>query len=93
MESELLIEVGSIFRDKQQLQAACQKFALQANSEYSTYKSDKTYLILECVDKACKWRLHASSTDPPTFEIKSMYSEHTCIGVRHLGHRQSLHNI
>ena len=87
------IEVGSRFRNKQELKLACQSFAIHANFEYRVDKSDRTRLILKCIDSQCPWKLHASkvldSGDNLPFEVKTMNPVHTCNGINHRGHHQA----
>lgn len=84
--------VGAIFETKAELKKACQKEATRGNFEYTIIKSDRTRLTIECSGNACPWRMHASkigNTNDAVFEIKTMISNHKCLGNQQLGHRQT----
>jgi MuDR family transposase len=49
------VEVGAMFANKNQLKAACQMFATHENFEYKVLKSDKSRMIIQCIGEGCSW--------------------------------------
>ena len=53
--------------------------ALKRKFQFKTLKSSTKLLYVGCVDKECKWRLHAIKLrNYDLFQIKKYHSTHTC---------------
>ena len=88
------IEVGAYFKSKAELKMALQTLATRNCFEYTSTKSDKSRLTVKCLAEGCPWRLHASkvgvtATGTGGFQIKTIGSDHNCLGIQHLGHHQA----
>ncbi|XP_023643347.1 uncharacterized protein LOC111831935 [Capsella rubella] len=71
------------------------KWAIEWNFEYRTLWSDRTRLILGCLDVTCSWRLRAAKVKSSDFFVVKHYiHEHNCdTTCRHANHRQATANL
>lgn len=84
------LTVGQEFPDVQSCRRALRDAAIALHFEIQTIKSDKSRLTAKCASEGCPWRIHAAKLPGvPTFTIRTIYEEHTCGGIAHLGHQQA----
>ncbi|KAG6429119.1 hypothetical protein SASPL_107158 [Salvia splendens] len=82
--------VGQEFSDVKSCRRALRDMAIVLHFEIQTVKSDKSRFTAKCASEGCPWRVHASKLPGvPTFTIRTIYSEHNCGGIAHLGHQQA----
>ena len=79
------------FCSKEVLQGKLSAYAIARNFEYKTFKSGKNLLVVTCMDKNCKWRLHAVKVNNyGMFEIRKYCNVHSCShDVSKKDHRQA----
>ncbi|CAN7015042.1 unnamed protein product, partial [Brassica oleracea var. botrytis] len=53
------IKVNSYFKTKRELMLRMKKWALEWKFEYKTVSSNKSRVLLSCVDENCTWRMRA----------------------------------
>lgn len=88
--SNLQLTVGQEFPDVQSCRRALRDAAIALHFEIQTVKSDKSRFTAKCASEGCPWRIHAAKLPGlPTFTIRTIYEEHTCGGISHLGHQQA----
>ncbi|XP_050236158.1 uncharacterized protein LOC126686166 [Mercurialis annua] len=84
------LTVGQEFPDVHSCRRAFRDAAIAFRFEMHTIKSDKTRFTAKCATEGCPWRIHAAKLPGlPTFTIRTIHEEHTCGGIRHLGHQQA----
>lgn len=82
--------VGQEFPDVKSCRRALRDMAIALHFEIQTVKSDKSRFTAKCASEGCPWRVHAAKLPGvPTFTIRTIYSEHNCGGIAHLGHQQA----
>ncbi|XP_073292264.1 uncharacterized protein [Primulina huaijiensis] len=82
--------VGQEFPDVKSCRRALRDMAIAKHFEIQTVKSDKTRFTAKCASEECPWRVHAAKLPGvPTFTIRTIHSEHKCVGIAHLGHQQA----
>ncbi|CAN6974234.1 unnamed protein product [Brassica rapa subsp. trilocularis] len=85
------IKVNSYFKTKRELMLRMKKWALEWKFEYKTVSSNKSRVLLSCVDENCMWRMRAMKLPlPDFFVVKKYVHEHTCDTThRNANHRQA----
>ncbi|KAI0527513.1 hypothetical protein KFK09_003116 [Dendrobium nobile] len=84
------LHVGQEFPDVNSCRRALRCAAIACHFEIQTVKSDKTRFTAKCAAEGCPWRIHAARLPGvPTFTIRTINENHTCIGINHLGHQQA----
>ncbi|CAN7092263.1 unnamed protein product [Brassica rapa subsp. narinosa] len=85
------IKVNSYFKTKRELMLRMKKWALEWKFEYKTVSSNKSRVLLSCVDENCTWRMRAIKLHVSDFfVIKKYVHEHTCDTThRKANHRQA----
>lgn len=82
--------VGQEFPDVQSCRRALRDAAIALRFEIQTVKSDKTRFTAKCARPGCLWRIHAAKLPcVPNFSIRTLVDEHSCGGVKGLGHQQA----
>lgn len=82
--------VGQEFPDVKSCRRALRDMAIALHFEIQTVKSDKSRFTAKCASEGCPWRVHAAKLPGvPTFTIRTIYAEHNCGGIAHLGHQQA----
>ena len=56
------VQLDQIFKDSEDFREAIRDYAIHKGFEFRTLKSAKYRVTLQCKDKECKWRIHASKT-------------------------------
>ncbi|XP_048623585.1 uncharacterized protein LOC111205747 [Brassica napus] len=73
------IKVNSYFKTKRELMLRMKKWALEWKFEYKTVSSNKSRVLLSCVDENCTWRMRAIKLPlSDFFVVKKYVHEHTC---------------
>ncbi|KAG0496064.1 hypothetical protein HPP92_000755 [Vanilla planifolia] len=84
------LHVGQEFPDVMSCRRALRNAAIACHFEIQTVKSDKTRFTAKCAAEGCPWRIHAARLPGvPTFTIRTINENHTCVGINHLGHQQA----
>ncbi|XP_033143358.1 uncharacterized protein LOC117132665 [Brassica rapa] len=85
------IKVNSYFKTKRELMLRMKKWALEWKFEYKTVSSNKSRVLLSCVDENCTWRMRAIKLPVSDFFVVKKYvHEHTCDTThRKANHRQA----
>ncbi|XP_048599717.1 uncharacterized protein LOC125579867 [Brassica napus] len=85
------IKVNSYFKTKRELMLRMKKWALEWKFEYKTVSSNKSRVLLSCVDENCTWRMRAIKLPlSDFFVVKKYVHEHTCDTThRKANHRQA----
>ncbi|XP_033138752.1 uncharacterized protein LOC117129297 [Brassica rapa] len=85
------IKVNSYFKTKRELMLRMKKWALEWKFEYKTVSSNKSRVLLSCVDENCTWRMRAIKLSVSDFFVVKKYvHEHTCDTThRKANHRQA----
>ncbi|XP_048604835.1 uncharacterized protein LOC125582274 [Brassica napus] len=85
------IKVNSYFKIKRELMLRMKKWALEWKFEYKTVSSNKSRVLLSCVDENITWRMRAIKLPlSDFFVVKKYVHEHTCDTThRKANHRQA----
>ncbi|CAN6845514.1 unnamed protein product [Brassica oleracea] len=85
------IKVNSYFKTKRELMLRMKKWALEWKFEYKIASSNKSRVLLSCVDENCTWRMRAIKLPlSDFFVVKKYVHEHTCDTThRKANHRQA----
>ncbi|XP_013689853.2 uncharacterized protein LOC106393727 [Brassica napus] len=85
------IKVNRYFKTKGELMLRMKKWALEWKFEYKTVSSNKSRVLLSCVDDNCTWRMRATKLPlSDFFVVKKYVHEHTCDTThRNANHRQA----
>ncbi|XP_048620104.1 uncharacterized protein LOC125590551 [Brassica napus] len=85
------IKVNSYFKTKRELMLRMKKWALEWKFEYKTVSSNKSRVLLSCVDENYTWRMRATKLPlSDFFVVKKYVHEHTCDTThRKANHRQA----
>ncbi|CAN7076598.1 unnamed protein product [Brassica oleracea var. botrytis] len=85
------IKVNSYFKTKRELMLRMKKWALEWKFEYKTVSSNKSRVLLSCVDENCTWRMRAIKLPlSDFFVVKKYVHEHRCDTThRKANHRQA----
>ncbi|CAN6361671.1 unnamed protein product [Urochloa humidicola] len=87
---EFQLAVGQEFPDVMSCRRAIRNTAIACHFEIQTVKSDKTRFTAKCAAEGCPWRIHAAKLPGvPTFSIRTIHDNHSCVGINHLGHQQA----
>ncbi|KAK1431840.1 hypothetical protein QVD17_08555 [Tagetes erecta] len=74
-----IIKVNSTFDNVNVFRRALIHHAVINEFAYFLEKSEPTRVTASCIDKECKWRIHASvKQDGITFEVKKLVEPHSC---------------
>ncbi|XP_003568114.1 uncharacterized protein LOC100835098 [Brachypodium distachyon] len=88
--TEFQLAVGQEFPDVMSCRRAIRDTAIACHFEIQTVKSDKTRFTAKCAAEGCPWRIHAAKLPGvPTFSIRTILDNHSCVGINHLGHQQA----
>ena len=87
----IALAINTEFPTKKVLQDACHEFAVAECFEFMVKRSSKTRYEIGCKFDGCPWNLYAAPVAGTTniFRIRTYHSQHTCIGITHLGNRQA----
>ncbi|XP_010418657.1 PREDICTED: uncharacterized protein LOC104704236 [Camelina sativa] len=85
------IWVGQIYDSKEELQFKLRMITIFQNFDYTTIKSTKTLLVLNCYVPGCSWRIRASTIRRSSqFKVRKYIDIHTCpVTKRCSRHRQA----
>ncbi|KAL0696234.1 hypothetical protein Bca4012_063414 [Brassica carinata] len=85
------IKVNSYFKTKGDLMLRVKKWALEWKFEYKCVSSNKSRVLLSCVDDNCTWRMRATKLPlSDFFVVKKYVHDHTCDTThRKANHRQA----
>ncbi|KAL0715629.1 hypothetical protein Bca4012_064951 [Brassica carinata] len=85
------IKVNSYFKTKGELMLRMKKWALEWKFEYKTVSSNKSRVLLSCIDDNCTWRMRATKLPlSDFFVVKKYVHDHTCDTThRKANHRQA----
>ncbi|KAL9271799.1 hypothetical protein AKJ16_DCAP18849 [Drosera capensis] len=84
------LRIGQEFTDVKSCRRALRDASIALHYEMKTIKSDKNRFTATCAIEGCPWRIHAAKLPGvPTFTIRTLYGNHTCGGIDHLGHQQA----
>ncbi|XP_010471419.1 PREDICTED: uncharacterized protein LOC104751207 [Camelina sativa] len=85
------IHEGKYFKNKAELMMKMRLFALEFKFEFRSLWSDRTRLILGCVDPRCNWKMRATKLKSSDFFVVIKYmGEHNCdTTYRNANHRQA----
>uniref|UniRef100_A0A1J3IMA2 Transposase MuDR plant domain-containing protein n=1 Tax=Noccaea caerulescens TaxID=107243 RepID=A0A1J3IMA2_NOCCA len=85
------IHVNKCFKNKQELMFKMRRWALKWKFEFRTRWSDKSRVMLGCVDDKCSWKMRATRIDSSgAFLVKRYVHEHTCDPTQwNVNHRQA----
>jgi len=85
------IKVNRYFKTKGELMLRMKKWALEWKFEYKTVSSNKSRVLLSCVDDNCTWRMRATKLPlSDFFVVKKYVQEHTCDTThKNTNHRQA----
>ncbi|CAN6828387.1 unnamed protein product [Brassica oleracea] len=73
------IKMNRYFKTKGELMLRMKKWALEWKFEYKTVSSNKSRVLLSCVDDNCTWRMRATKLPlSDFFVVKKYVHEHTC---------------
>ncbi|CAH8349596.1 unnamed protein product [Eruca vesicaria subsp. sativa] len=74
------LHVNQRFKNKQELMLKMRKWALEWKFEFRSLYSDKSRVVLVCVDDKCTWRMRATkiNSSSDVFVVKRYVHEHTC---------------
>ncbi|XP_024008405.1 uncharacterized protein LOC112084075 [Eutrema salsugineum] len=85
------LHVNKHFKNKQELMFKMRKWALEWKFEFKSLWSNKSRVVLGCVNDKCTWRMRATKLDSSdVFVVKKYVDEHTC-DTTHINadHRQA----
>ncbi|XP_024027683.1 uncharacterized protein LOC21396860 [Morus notabilis] len=84
-----------LFKNKDTLSRTISMIALKEKYQYRVFKSDKTRIILRCVDENCKWRVRATKyNETDMFQVTKYNETHTCsLDLLQCDHRQASSQI
>ena len=85
------IKVNRYFKTKGELMLRMKKWTLEWKFEYKTVSSNKSRVLLSCVDDNCTWRMRDTKLPlSDFFVVKKYVHEHTCDTThRNANHRQA----
>ncbi|CAA7021357.1 unnamed protein product [Microthlaspi erraticum] len=85
------IHVNKYFKNKQELMLKMRARALNGKFVFRTRWSDKSRVMLGCVDEKCSWKMRATRIDSSGgFLVKRYVREHTCDTTQgNANHRQA----
>ncbi|XP_009102953.1 uncharacterized protein LOC103829047 [Brassica rapa] len=73
------LHVNKYFKDKQDLMLTMRKLALESKFQFKSRRSNKSRVVLGCVDDKCCWRMRATKhASSDFFVVKNYVHEHTC---------------
>ncbi|XP_024014702.1 uncharacterized protein LOC112088545 [Eutrema salsugineum] len=83
--------VNKHFKNKDELMLQMRKWALDWKFEFRSAWSNKTRVVLRCVDPNCTWRMRATKLPSSNFfGVRTYVSEHNCDTThRNANHRQA----
>ncbi|KAK1297102.1 hypothetical protein QJS10_CPB15g01423 [Acorus calamus] len=82
--------VGQEYADVHTFRNALTSAAIASNFELHMIRSDQRRVTARCASEGCTWRIHASRLPQvPTFRIRTLTPEHTCLRSDDTGHRQA----
>ncbi|KAK1307392.1 hypothetical protein QJS10_CPA10g01977 [Acorus calamus] len=82
--------VGQEYADVHAFRNALTSAAIASNFELHMVRSDQRRVTARCASEGCTWRVHASRLPQvPTFRVRTLTPEHTCVRSNDAGHRQA----
>ncbi len=83
------IKKGQSFRSKEDLKIALSLLAIAENFEFRVKKSNKLLIVVNCIEKECKWRVRASKLkNSSIFFISKYIDKHNCAFEKRRAHQR-----